>query len=162
MSRGAAATETPLLITAGLDPGPISTAFDYPAVHALHYGAVLMSGSLFLVRGVAVQASAGWAMAAPARYASYAIDTVLLVAALALFAMLPAEVFENGWLWVKLMLLVAYIVAGSFALKRGRSLLQKRLAFLLALVLYAGIFSIAISRDPLAPLQLLSPFLFFG
>lgn len=123
---------------------------------ALHIGAVLLSGGLFLVRGVAVQVGAAWAMAAPARYASYAIDTVLLAAALTLVAMLPSGAFENGWLAVKLVLLAAYIVAGSFALKRGRGLLHKRLSFLLALFLYACIFSIARSHDPMAPLRLLT------
>ena len=124
-------------------------------LHWTHVAAALLSGALFLARGLAVQAGARWALAGPVRYSSYAIDTVLLAAALLLFAMLPAALFANGWLAVKLALLLAYIVAGSFAIKRGRSLVQKRLALLLALLLYASIFSIASTRDPLAPLRIL-------
>ena len=37
-------------------------------------------------------------MAAPVRYLSYAIDTVLLTAALMLLTILPGAMFANGWL----------------------------------------------------------------
>ena len=60
-------------------------------------------------------------MAAPLRYLSYSIDTVLLTAALMLLTILPGAMFANGWLATKLVLLVAYVVLGSFALKRGRT-----------------------------------------
>lgn len=37
----------------------------YPQIKWLHVAAVIASGGLFLVRGVAVKVRAGWAMAAP-------------------------------------------------------------------------------------------------
>ncbi len=94
-------------------------------------------------------------MGAPARYLSYGVDTVLLAAALLLAASLPAAVFANGWLWVKLGLLLCYIVAGSLALKRAPSRAWKLPFLLVALVLYASMFLIARRHDPLAPLQVL-------
>ena len=123
----------------------------YSLVRTVHISAVLLSGSLFLVRGLALQVGSAWAMRPPARYSSYAVDTVLLAAGLMLLALLPEGVFANGWLTVKLVLLPAYIVAGSIALKRGRSELQKRLALVLALLLYASMFVIARAHDPMAP-----------
>jgi hypothetical protein len=70
----------------------------YLQVKRLHVAAVLCSGSLFLLRGTLVQfGAARWAMAAPMRYGSYAIDTVVLTAALMLLTMLPHAVFANGW-----------------------------------------------------------------
>ena len=60
-------------------------------------------------------------MAAPLRYLSYGIDTVLLTAALMLLTILPGAMFANGWLAVKLALLVVYVVLGIFALKRART-----------------------------------------
>jgi uncharacterized membrane protein SirB2 len=56
-------------------------------------------------------------MAAPLRFLSYSIDTILLTAALMLLTILPHAVFANGWLAVKLALLVVYVALGSFALK---------------------------------------------
>ena len=92
-------------------------------------------------------------MQRPVRYSSYGIDTVLLGAALLLVASLPSAVFANGWLIVKLVLLVAYIVAGSLALKRAPTRQWKLAFYLLALSLYAGMFLIARAHDPLAPLR---------
>lgn len=136
-----------LLVRAGLD---------YSALRALHIFAVMISGGLFLFRGMALQLGARWVMAAPLRHLSYAIDTVLLAAALLLLAFVPWSSFRNGWLAVKLLLLVFYVVAGSIALKRGRTQRQKRLAFIVALVLFACIYGIARSHDPLGPLQALT------
>ncbi len=114
---------------------------------------MLLSGALFTLRGVAVQLKLAWGMAAPTRYLSYGIDTVLLAAALLLVASLPAAVFANGWLWVKLGLLVAYIAAGSLALKRAPGQARKRAFLLLALALYCSMFLIARRHDPLALLR---------
>src|SRR6478609_5733272 len=92
----------------------------YPQIKWVHIAAISASGSLFALRGALVQAGRPrWAMAAPVRYLSYTIDTVLLTAALMLLTILPGAMFANGWLVVKLVLLVAYVVLGSLALKRA-------------------------------------------
>ena len=75
----------------------------YPEIRWAHIAAVTASGSLFALRGLLVQANRPrWAMAAPVRYLSYSIDTVLLTAALMLVTILPGAMFANGWLTVKL------------------------------------------------------------
>ena len=78
----------------------------YPLIKQVHVAAVVASGSLFLLRGIAVQAGMLWAMAAPVRYLSYSIDIVLLAAALMLLTILPAVAFAKGWRWLKVGLLV--------------------------------------------------------
>ena len=125
----------------------------YPYIKLLHVGTVFASGTLFLLRGLAVQGSAAWGMARPVRYLSYGIDVVLLAAALTLLAMLPAAVFANGWLWVKLSLLVAYVGLGTVALKRGRTARIRAACFVAALFVFACMYVIARAHDPLAPLR---------
>ena len=127
----------------------------YPYIKLVHVAAVVASGSLFLLRGLAVQGGAGWGMAAPVRYLSYGIDTVLLTAALMLLTVLPAAVFANGWLWLKLALLVVYVGLGTFALKRGRTRTVRLASFISALLVFATMFIIARSHDPLGPARLL-------
>lgn len=127
----------------------------YPYIKLLHVGAVIASGSLFLLRGLAVQSGMTWAMAAPVRYLSYSIDIVLLTAALMLLAVLPAAVFANGWLWLKLTLLVVYVGLGTFALKRGRTPAIRLVCFLGALAVFACMYMIARTHDPLGPLRLI-------
>jgi uncharacterized membrane protein SirB2 len=126
----------------------------YPLIKQIHVVAVLASGSLFLVRGLAVQGAAAWAMAPPVRYLSYGIDVILLAAALLLLALLPAAVFANGWLWVKISLLLAYIVLGSFALKRGRTVKIRAACFVAALLVFVSVYLVARSHDPLGPFRL--------
>lgn len=121
----------------------------YPQIKLVHVAAVLTSGGLFLLRGLAAQAGFRWTMAAPLRFLSYGIDIVLLTAALMLLAILPAAVFANGWLWAKLGLLVAYVLLGSFALKRGRSPAVRAACFVAAVLVYAAMFAIARTHQPL-------------
>ncbi|MEX1266736.1 MAG: SirB2 family protein [Woeseia sp.] len=126
----------------------------YPFIKSLHVATVIASGTLFAMRGVAVQVGNHWAMAAPVRYLSYVIDTVLLAAAVLLLGILPANVYANGWLAVKLSLLVVYIGLGTFALKRGRTQAVRLSCFAAAIVVYLAMFSIARSHDPLGPLRM--------
>ncbi len=121
----------------------------YPQARAVHIGAVLCSGTLFALRGVGVLAGARWPMSAALRWSSYAIDTVLLTAALVLVAMLPAALFANHWLTVKLVLLIAYIALGSLALKRGRSARVRAICFVAALAALAAMVGIARTHQPL-------------
>jgi uncharacterized membrane protein SirB2 len=121
----------------------------YVPVKSVHILCVMASGGLFCVRGLLVLNGKSWAMAKPLRYLSYGIDSVLLAAGLLLAAMLPADVFANGWLGVKLVLLVAYVVLGSFALKRGRTPGIRRICFVAALAVFAFMLSVARLHQPL-------------
>lgn len=121
----------------------------YPQIKWVHIMAVMCSGSLFLLRGLLVQAGkSGFAMAAPVRYLSYSIDTILLTAALMLLTILPHAMFANGWLTTKLVLLVVYVGLGTFALKRGRSKRVRAVCYVAALATFAVMFGIARMHDP--------------
>jgi uncharacterized membrane protein SirB2 len=120
----------------------------YPQIKLVHIAAVLASGSLFALRGAAVQAGAGWAMAVPLRYLSYTIDTVLLTAALMLLTVLKLQPLVNPWLLAKIALLIVYIVLGTMALKRARSRRARAVAYVAALLVYGMIISIARAHDP--------------
>lgn len=127
----------------------------YPDIRLAHIAAALASGSLFLLRGLLVQAGgASWALAPPLRYLSYGIDTVLLAAALMLVSILPSAVYENGWLAAKLVLLPLYIGLGWGALRAGTR--ARRLAcFAAAILAFAGMYTIARTHSPLGPLAAL-------
>lgn len=120
----------------------------YPEIRLVHIYAVLASGTLFAIRGLAMNVGAGWAMAAPLRYLSYTIDTVLLTAALMLATILHQYPFVHGWLTVKVCLLVVYIVLGSLALKRARSARMRWVSYGAALMVFAFIISVARAHQP--------------
>jgi uncharacterized membrane protein SirB2 len=135
-------------------PGPSAIRFNamiefYPQIKWVHVAAVLASGSLFFLRGIALHAGARWAMAAPLRYLSYTIDTVLLTAALMLATILHQYPFVHAWLTAKILLLVLYVVLGSYALKRGSTRSVRIACWTAALLVYAMIVSIARAHHPL-------------
>jgi uncharacterized membrane protein SirB2 len=124
----------------------------YPQIKLVHVAAVLASGGLFLVRAIASLLRQAWPMAAPVRYLSYSIDTVLLTSALMLMSVLQQFPGVHSWLTVKVILVVIYIVLGSFALKRARAH-RARLAFTVAAVaVFALVVSIARTHSPFGPL----------
>lgn len=124
----------------------------YPEIRLVHIAAVVASGGLFLLRGVALFAGtdriARWAMAAPLRYLSYTIDTVLLTAALMLMTIVQQYPFVHAWLTVKVVLLVVYIALGILAFRRGRRRTVRIGCFVAALAVYAFIISVARAHDP--------------
>ena len=121
----------------------------YPQIKWVHVAAVIASGSFFLLRGAGVLAGARWPMWAPLRYLTYTIDTVLLTAALMLVTILHQYPFVQGWLTVKVLLLGAYVVLGSFALKRARTASVRSWCFLAALGIHVFIASVARAHHPL-------------
>ena len=127
----------------------------YPQIKMIHVAAVIASGSLFLLRGLVVQAGRQWAMSAPLRYLSYGIDSMLLAAAVLLLTILPAAVYGNGWLTAKVSLLVVYIGLGTYALKRGRTRRARLGCFVAALTVYGTMLVIARAHDPLEPFRML-------
>lgn len=125
----------------------------YLQIKMVHIAAVLASGGLFALRGALVLGGVKWAMAAPLRYLSYTIDTVLLTAALMLLTALKLNPFVVPWLSVKLGLLVVYVVWGSLALKRARSPRARALFYAAALATFAFMYFVARAHHPLGILQ---------
>lgn len=128
----------------------------YSQIKWVHVAAVLASGSLFALRGLVLHAGGRWAMAWPLRYLSYAIDTVLLTAALMLATIVQQYPFVHSWLTVKVMLLLLYVVLGSYALKRGNTRAVRIGCWLAALAVYGAIISVARAHHPLGALRSLT------
>ena len=127
----------------------------YPEIKWVHVAAVLASGGLFALRGLAMLGGARWYMAAPLRYLSYTIDTALLTAALMLATVLHQYPFVHAWLTAKVLLLVLYVALGSYALKRGATRTVRAWCFGAAMLVYAFIISVARAHDPRGAFALL-------
>lgn len=128
----------------------------YPIVRSLHVGCVVLSLSVFALRGVLMLADAPIRQHPVLRVAPHLIDTVLLGSALSLSVMLQQYPFVHGWLTAKVLALLAYIVLGSIALKRGRTRRVRVLALLGATFGAAFIVGAALTRSPWSLLALLS------
>ncbi|HEX7370342.1 MAG TPA: SirB2 family protein [Rhodanobacteraceae bacterium] len=115
----------------------------------VHIGCVIASGSLFFTRGCMMLA--GWPIAnhIALRRISVVVDSLLLAAAIALTTIIHQYPFVAGWLTVKVLLLVVYIVLGTFALKRGQTRAIRGTCFVAAIVVFLFIVTVARTQNPL-------------
>ena len=120
----------------------------YPDVRLAHITLVLTSAVLFTARGVGVLAGARWCMTPLVRRLSVVIDTALLGAALLLLHILQLNPFAHAWLATKMVLLLVYIVLGTYALRRGRTPRIRLQCFIAALFCLGFMASVARTHSP--------------
>jgi uncharacterized membrane protein SirB2 len=127
----------------------------YPLVRWTHISLVVTSGVIFAARGVGVLLGQPWSRALAVRRASYTIDTALLSAALLLLYLLDINPFAVAWLSVKIGLLLVYIVLGTLALKRARTVRGRLICFVAALLCYGFMLTVALAHHPLGVFAML-------
>src|SRR5690606_34622813 len=93
----------------------------FAVLKMIHIGSVLLSYSLFFLRGIwMIQESASlqrrWVKILP-----HVIDTVLLSSAIALAVMIQQNPFQDAWLTAKVTGLLIYIGLGIVALRYGKT-----------------------------------------
>jgi uncharacterized membrane protein SirB2 len=120
----------------------------YTQIKWVHVTAVMASGTIFFIRGLLLNLGVRWPMAPPVRYLTYTIDSILLTAALMLTTIVHQYPFVNAWLTVKVLLLIVYIVLGTFALKRGRTRTARIACYVAALLVFAFIVTVARAHSP--------------
>lgn len=121
----------------------------YLAIKHLHVTCVVLSGLGFCLRGIWMMRESPLARHRLARILPHVVDTLLLGSALTLAWMSGQYPFVSGWLTAKLCGLIAYILLGVMALRRGRTRALRTRYFVLALAAYAYIVGVALSRNPL-------------
>ena len=118
----------------------------YLTIRTLHVTFALLSASGFILRGYWMWRGSALLQHKLTRTLPHIVDTLLLLSAIVLVLLSGFYPVTTSWINIKLLLLVAYIVLGTIALKRGRSRRMRAIAFLLALVSLAGIFYAALTK----------------
>ena len=121
----------------------------YLDIRGVHIGCAIASLALLLLRSAGYNLlDARWPMAFTLRTVVWSVDTVLLTAAFMLMTITQQFPFATGWLTVKVLLLVIYVVLAWTAL--GRSAKRIRIAATLgALLVFGFVYSIARAHNPL-------------
>lgn len=119
----------------------------YETVKFAHLSLATLSVGGFVLRGY-------WMMSEPTllkrrwvRVLPHVVDTVFLLSGVALIVALRLPLAQSTWLQIKLAALVAYVILGSLALRRGRSMRVRVTAFALALITFAYIVGVAYSKS---------------
>ncbi len=120
----------------------------YLAVKYLHVACVIVSITGFFLRGWLSFADSPVMDRRWLKWAPHVNDTVLLAAAIGLAVMSEQYPLAQSWLTAKIAGLLAYILLGMLALKPGRPRGVRIAAWLAALVVFAYVVAVALTRDP--------------
>ncbi len=125
----------------------------YLLIKQIHIGLALLSGGLFVLRGLWVLLlGKGGNLQKGVNRISYLVDTCLLLAAVLLLAVLSFVPLSAAWLQAKLLLLVLYVLFGVVAFRAQHSLAVRWLAYIAALLCFAGMYYSARLHQPFAGL----------
>lgn len=119
----------------------------YTTLLSIHLVTVGISLVLFLLRGAwrltdSPMLTKKWVKVVP-----HLNDTLLLAAAIGMLIAANLNPLQHDWLIAKIGALLAYIVLGTIALKRGKTALQRNLAFIAALAVFAYMVAVALSKQ---------------
>jgi uncharacterized membrane protein SirB2 len=120
----------------------------YIALKHLHMLFALLSGAMFLLRGVWMLLDSALLHKRWVRIVPHVNDALLLTAALVLMVTVQQYPGVHHWLTAKVIALFVYIGLGMLALKPGRPKLVRAGALAAALLVYGYILGVAFSRDP--------------
>jgi uncharacterized membrane protein SirB2 len=121
---------------------------DHSTLKLVHQSAVALSIAGFVARGAGIWAGAAWVRARMAKTLPHVVDTVLIGSAIWLAVILGVSPTNAPWITAKIAGLFAYIALGMVAFRFGRTPAIRGGAFALALVTFAYIVSVAITKDP--------------
>ncbi|MGA7949732.1 MAG: SirB2 family protein [Thiobacillaceae bacterium] len=122
---------------------------DYGLVKLIHVSTVAITLPLFVLRGIWMTADSPRLQARWVKILPHVNDTILLASGIGLAVLLRQYPFVNGWLTAKLLALLAYMVLGTIALKRGKTRPIRITAFLLALAVFAYLVAVALTHQAL-------------
>lgn len=121
----------------------------YLFVKYVHVGCVLLSLAGFAARGALMLRGSPLLQARFVRVAPHVVDTLLLASALWLAWMMQQYPFVHGWLTAKVLGLLAYIILGSIALRRGHTRAVRLVALAGALLAAGYVVAVALTKNPL-------------
>lgn len=119
----------------------------YSTLKLIHVTAAILTISGFFLRGIWMLLESPNLERRLIRIAPHIIDTVFLLTGIGLIWTLRLPVLNQPWLLTKFAALIAYILLGTIALKRGKTRSVRMTAFVLALLTFAYIGGVALSKS---------------
>lgn len=119
----------------------------YTTLKLIHMAAATLTISGFILRGFWMLSDSPRLQHPLVRVLPHVIDTVFLFAGIGLIMTLNLPLLLPGWLQIKIAALLVYIVLGTIALKRGKTKRVRAVAFILALLTFAYVMGVALSKS---------------
>lgn len=120
----------------------------FPILKAVHVSCAALTVTGFLLRLWWKRQGSPYLQHPATRVLPHVIDTLLLSAGIGMVILLRQYPFQQAWLTAKLFALLAYILLGSVALKRGRTPRERGVAGVAAVATVGYILAVALTRRP--------------
>ena len=121
----------------------------YLALKNLQVLGVVVSGSGVFLRGLWMLCDSPRLNRRWVRVVPHVVDTLLLGSAIAMAVISAQYPLAQDWLTAKFIGLLAYILCGMMALRFGQNKATRGIFFTAALLAFAYIVSVALTRNPL-------------
>lgn len=119
----------------------------YALLKHIHLATIVITLALFLLRGAWRLTDSPMLQKKWVKIVPHTNDAILLAAAIGMLVVAQINPLEHGWIMAKIIALLAYIVLGTIALKRGKTALQRNLAFIGALAVFGYMLAVAVSKQ---------------
>ena len=120
----------------------------YLVLKNLHLTTIALTLALFVLRGAWMMADSPRLQARWVRIVPHINDTLLLASGIGLAVLIQQYPLVHGWLTAKFFALIAYIVLGTVALKRGKTRGRRIAAWVAALLAFGYMAAVATAHDP--------------
>jgi uncharacterized membrane protein SirB2 len=118
-------------------------------VKFVHVTCAVITGAGFFLRGIWMMRASSMLDRRWVRIVPHVVDTVLLGSAVVLAVNIHQYPGVDAWLTAKVAGLVAYVGLGMVALRHGRSRRVRIAAWVAALMVFAYVVAVAVTRSPL-------------
>jgi uncharacterized membrane protein SirB2 len=122
----------------------------YLVLKYAHMVAAVATISGFMLRGYWMLTESARLQLPVARIAPHIVDTVFLLAGVGMAWLLQLHPLTQPWLLAKFTGLIAYILLGTVALKRGRTKQTRMIALVGAVGVFTYIAGVALTKSPLS------------
>ena len=120
----------------------------FATIKIIHIISIILSYILFSLRGIWMIQSSPLLQLRWVKILPHVIDTILLVSAIALVAMIQQYQGFNIWISAKIGALLLYILLGMVAFRFGKTQKIKTTSWILAQIVFFYIVLVALTKNP--------------
>ena len=120
----------------------------FAAIKIIHIISIILSYILFSLRGIWMIKGSPLLKLRWVKILPHVIDTILLVSAIALVAMIQQYQVFNIWISAKIGALLLYILLGMVAFRFGQTQKIKTISWILAQIVFFYIVLVALTKNP--------------
>lgn len=127
----------------------------YELLRNVHVICAVATISGFILRGFWMLVESPLLQRKLTRIAPHVVDTLFLLSGVFMLVIAGLNPFGQPWLVAKFVALLAYIVLGMIAIRRGRTKNIRAVAFVSAIAVFGYVIGVGMSRSPASWLALL-------